>query len=418
MISLKRIGSALVVLLGLSAFVDAFFSFGESASRLVPYAFKGLLILLILAVIVYFLSQRVVPVQVNILFPLLFTILALMSTGVFYAKDPVNPTDLARVFLWILTFFAVYLLRQADCLDEGLLRLAVVCDVGWICLRILAFKLFHVWIGAETPFGPVGECSSMCYFLIWFVPLLLMLQTRHVFPLMLLIFFTMVSAFKRGALLGLILGFVAYYLLSRRTRRERWNPFQDLAKLLPILVLAGGGFLMFKEHITGHMADLSGGQGLGSGRQIFYQIILRRWMDFDWPDKLFGAGFFQVEPMLSLYYFSGVPAHSDWLETLYDEGLFGLGLLVLVHLLLIYMTLNAAGKRRAYAPAMAYAYVVFLLSGIYSTTFYSFDTTWFGVAMGYCLGTGVLEARRERESLRPPSEPSGAAAPLPSGAAP
>ncbi len=401
MVSLKRIGSSLIVLLGLSAFVDAFFSFGESASRLVPYAFKGLLILVILTVIFFFLSQRSVPIQVNLLFPVLLLVLALMTAGVFYARDPVNPTDLARVFLWILTLFAVYLLRQAGCLDEGLLRLTVLCDIGWICLRILAYKLFHLWIGAETPFGPTGECSSMCYFLVWFAPLLLMLQTRHVFSLMLLIFFTMVSAFKRGALLGFVLGFFVYYLLSRWVRRDQWNPFRDLTRLLPILGLAGLGFVLFKEHITEHMSDLSGVQGLGSGRQIFYQIILRRWMDFDWIDKLLGAGFFQVEPMLSLYYFSGVPAHSDWLETLYDEGLLGLVLLALIHLLLIYMVLKAAGKRRAYAPAMAYAYLVFFLSGIYSTTFYSFDTTWFGVTMGYCLGTGVLTARLERESPLP-----------------
>ena len=150
--SLRKIGSLLILLIGFNAFLDTFFTFerGNFTIRLVPYAFKFLQLFLMLVIIVYFLSQRAVKIKTEPLFLILLLFIGDMMVSIAYAGDTVNPTDLARMIFWVLAGFSVYFLRQADCLDEKVLFRAILFNLGWVCLRILAFKIFHVWIGAEV----------------------------------------------------------------------------------------------------------------------------------------------------------------------------------------------------------------------------------------------------------------------------
>jgi hypothetical protein len=403
---LRRIGSALVVLMGFNAFLDTFFSFerGNFTVRLVPYAFKSLQLFLMLTVILYFLAQRSFRIKIDPLFWLLFLLIGDMAVSMVYAQDTVNPTDLARMVFWVLAAFAVYLLRQADCLDEKILARMVLFNLFWVCLRILAYKILHIWIGAavrddETGgFDNDGVINNLGYSLVWLIPLFLLFKSKIRFPVLLIVLFSMVAAFKRGALLGLILGFLVYYFLNRRVPgQDKGSLASDLVRGLSVAGLGGAGFLAFKEHILARMEDIGGEKSLGSGRGIFYQIVLNHWERFVGMKKMIGAGFFQVMPMLGLYYENAIPAHSDWLETLYDQGIVGVAILALIHVTLIFRVLQAAFKRKEWGPQLAYSYVIFFLASVYSITLYTFDTTWFGVSLGFYLGTDVLMRKRAQE---------------------
>ncbi|HJT24741.1 MAG TPA: O-antigen ligase family protein, partial [bacterium] len=213
---------------------------------------------------------------------------------------------------------------------------------------------------------------------------------------------------------GLILGFLAYYFADWRVRgRSGKRLAQDLACALLILVLAAGGFFLFKDHILSRMSDVGGDKALGSGREIFYQIVLNHWLDFGVGHKIIGAGFYQVMPMLGLYYENAIPAHSDWLETLYDQGIIGVLILTTSHLLLVGRVFSSLKRRSPLAPSMAYSYVIFFLASVYSITLYNFDTLWFGVSLGYYLGTGepAVQGLPETARLRDKEEELGAAAP-------
>ncbi len=407
MVSVKKLGSALILLLGFNTFLDTFFSFerGNFTVRLAPYAFKSLQVALMLAIVLYFLGQRVRRIQIDPLFWLLLLLIGDMTVSIFYADDVVNPTDLARMIFWVLAGLAVYFLRQADCLDEKLLYRMVIFNFAWVCFRILAYKMLHIWIGAQVlddetgGFDNDGVINNLGYSLVWLVPLYLAFESKYRFPVLLTVFFSMVAAFKRGALMGLILGFLAYYILNRRVPNpDKGSLVRDLFRACLVLAMAGGAFLLFKDHILARMDDIGGDKSLGSGRGIFYQIVLDHWEGFIGVKKFIGAGFFQVMPMLGLYYENAIPAHSDWLETLYDQGILGVGLLALIHLWLIVRILQAVRSRAAWGPQFAYSYAIFFLASVYSITLYTFDTTWFGISIGYYLGTGVLEKRRLAET--------------------
>ncbi len=403
MVSLKRIGSTLILFLGLNAFVDTFFSFerGNFTVRLVPYAFKSFQLFLMTTVVVYFLGQRTLRIKVEPLFWLLFLFTGDIVVSTLYADDTVNPTDLARTVFWVLAALAVYFLRQADCLDEKLLYRMVVFNFFWVCLRITAYKLFNIWIGAEVNSDAIGEftkdgvVNNLGYSLVWLAPLYLAFESKHRFPILLAVFFSMLASFKRGALLGLIFGFLAYYVLNRRVKgRNRGSIVPDLLRASLILALAAGAFFLFKDYILYRMADIDGDKSFGSGRATFYQIVLDHWDNFVGTKKMIGAGFFQVMPMLGLYWEAAIPAHSDWLETLYDQGILGVSILASIHLLLLAKVWRAIQQRASYGPQLAYTYVIFFLTSVYSISLYSFDTAWFGVSLGYYLGTDVLEKRR------------------------
>jgi hypothetical protein len=413
MISLKKLGSALILLMGFNAFLDTFFSFerGNFTVRLVPYAFKSLQVFLMLAIVLYFLGQRVRPIKIDPIFWFLLLLIGDMMVSIFYADDVVNPTDLARMVFWVLAGLAVYFLRQVDCLNEKLLYRMVIFNFFWICFRVLAYKLFHFWIGAEVRddetggFDNDGVINNLGYSLVWLVPLLLTFESKYRFPVLLTVFFSMVAAFKRGALMGLILGFLPYYALNRRVPREDKSGLaQDLFRTCLILVMAGGAFLLFREHILARMEDIGGDKSLGSGRSIFYQIVLDHWDGFIGAKKLIGAGFFQVMPMLGLYYENAIPAHSDWLETLYDQGILGVSILGCIHIWLIVRIIQAVRNRDVWGPQFAYSYTIFFLASVYSITLYTFDTTWFGISIGYYLGTGVLEKRRPSKAAKTEGE--------------
>jgi hypothetical protein len=407
---LRRIGSVLIVLIGFNAFLDTFFSFerGNFTVRLVPYAFKSLQVLLMLMIVFYFLGQRALRIKIQPLFWLLGLLIGDMAVSVVYAQDTVNPTDLARMIFWVLAAFSAYLLRQADVLDEKVLFRMVAFNLGWVCLRILAYKLFHIWIGAEVRdeetggFDNDGVINNLGYSLVWLVPLFLLFESKIRFPVLLIVLFSMVAAFKRGALLGLVLGFLVYYFLNRRVPgREKGGLAFDLVRGLSVLGLGGAGFLAFKEHILARMEDVGGDKSLGSGRGIFYQIVLDHWERFIGMKKIIGAGFFQVMPMLGLYYENAIPAHSDWLETLYDQGIAGVAILALIHGTLAFKVLEAVVKKREWGPHLAYSYVIFFLASVYSITLYTFDTTWFGLSLGYYLGTDILSKRKRAQEPAP-----------------
>lgn len=407
MVSIKKLGSALLLLLGLNVFLDTFFSFerGNFTVRLVPYAFKSLQVALMLSIILYFLGQRVRAVKIDPLFWLLLLLIGDMTVSIFYADDVVNPTDLARMVFWVLAGLAVYFLKQADCLDEKMLYRMVLFNFAWVCFRILAYKLLGFWVGAHVMdsegngFDNDGVINNLGYSLVWLAPLYLAFESKYRFPVLLTVSFAMVAAFKRGALMGLILGFLAYYIFNRRVPNPHKSRLaSDLLRACLILAMAGGAFLLFKDHILARMDDIGGDKSLGSGRGIFYQIVLDHWDGFLGVKKFIGAGFFQVMPMLGLYYENAIPAHSDWLETLYDQGILGVSILACIHLWLIFRILQAFRNRSSWGPPFAYSYTIFFLASIYSITLYTFDTAWFGISLGYYLGTGVLERRLRMET--------------------
>jgi hypothetical protein len=62
---------------------------------------------------------------------------------------------------------------------------------------------------------------------------------------------------------------------------------------------------------------------------------------------------------------------------------------------------------------MAFTTIIFFLASVYSITLYTFDTSWFGVAVGYYLGTDALEKRKAQAKAVPESpldRPEGTAA--------
>ena len=399
MLSLRSIGSALILLMGSNAFVDTFFTFerGNFTVRLIPYAFKGLQVMLMLVVVLYFAGQKSVRDRIEPLFLILFLLLGDVMASVLYAQGIVNPTDLARLIFWLLAALAVYFLRQNGCLDEKVLWGAVVFSL--VCLRILSYKLLGLWIGAEVNpdetggFDEDGVVNNLGYSLVWLVPLFLSFESKFRLPVLLVVFFSMLASFKRGALVGLILGFLAYYFADWRVRGKGPKRLAlDLACAMLVVALAGAGFLLFQDHILERMSDVDGDKALGSGREIFYQIVLHHWLDFGGPRKIIGAGFYQVMPMLGLYYENAIPAHSDWLETLYDQGIIGTLILCAAHVALVTRVRSALRRRLPLAPSLAYSYVIFLLASVYSITLYNFDTLWFGISLGYYLGTpGLLK---------------------------
>ena len=95
----------------------------------------------------------------------------------------------------------------------------------------------------------------------------------------------------------------------------------------------------------------------GSGRMTFYRLIFDGWNNGNFLNQLFGFGFFEVPNYLKNAMGWEIYAHSDWLQLLYDHGVFG----VLIYLSLIISVISYYKITKIYRPDLYPLFVIILL---------------------------------------------------------
>lgn len=128
--------------------------------------------------------------------------------------------------------------------------------------------------------------------------------------------FFIVSAVKRGNIVAAV--FPVTILL--------WFQFQDSKKnatrLLFLIIAMVVGAYYLREYLSNsyyfqlRLEDTM--EGNSSGRDRIYAAAFNVWLDSDFFHLLFGNGFRAVTRTI------GTPAHSDWIEILVDNGVFGI----------------------------------------------------------------------------------------------
>jgi hypothetical protein len=124
----------------------------------------------------------------------------------------------------------------------------------------------------------------------------------------------------------------------------------------------------------------------GSGRSEFYSAIFEGWQRADLQNLLFGFGFYEVPDYLERVHGATIYAHSDWLELLYDHGLFG----VSIYLMLIGSTLSYIRSVKSVRPDLLPLFIMimtfWILRSIVSGVYINKDSMILFALLGFLLG--------------------------------
>lgn len=205
----------------------------------------------------------------------------------------------------------------------------------WMFLVFSVISLYYI----PRSIRDNGLFSSLNtgYYVIFSYPLVLLDNARwkKIIATVLLIIVVFLSL-KRGGIVAVVLGFSLYFLLSSNKHFVRKLVIAGVAVLLliytlPIINEYTNGTLMVRYEFTQNQGD-------EDGRASMYPIVWKSVWDSSLVHILVGHGHNGVVNDNVLH---GLSAHNDYLEFLYDYGVFGLVLLLVYQVRLFRITIRS-----------------------------------------------------------------------------
>lgn len=336
-------------------------------------------------------------------------LIAVIVLSLFYLIAKAVNRYIVIDFLMLLTILLILYEAAISIWKDMMLFLPFLVDVvTWPLLLMVFYDYFRQyslpeWFGKVTVVGLSLVCISSVpnllvhlrgsgysiftvYFCMAFLPLTFLCCTKKTILIFnIIVTLLMLISVKRAVLLIMIIGLTVYYLLNNinenASRKKIRNLLLFFAGLL-IIVFVG---LYIVNRLNLNIIDRLNSmmEDGGSGRTEIWQTVWRKFASSPFSEKLFGHGFhavyYRVMPM-------GVNrfAHNSWLETLYDYGIVGLGMIILLVLYLIVKTVKMIREKSAMAPVMSYTIVGML---IMATVSYFFEQS--AIILPFCMVWGI-----------------------------
>lgn len=203
--------------------------------------------------------------------------------------------------------------------------------------------------------------NTSAYYLLYFSPILFCFKKGWLRSLgFIIISIIILSAAKRGGFIALSLAVCVYFYINRVLIARQGN--KSVRSIIAILIifilgyfvmtkLAESDSLIFRRLLV---AQETGGNGrIDIFSQVLNMIFNSRFFYF-----LFGHGFNMVEVDSSFH----LSAHNDFLEMMYDYGIFLFIAYVVLHIMLIRQILIMCKQKSRYAAPMAYSYAIFFVN--------------------------------------------------------
>ncbi len=115
----------------------------------------------------------------------------------------------------------------------------------------------------------------------------------------------------------------------------------------------------------------------GSGRNIFWSIALKSWIDADIINQIFGYGMNGSMDIIEKNYGPRIWCHNDCLELLINSGLTGLFIYIIFIIILMKFLFSSHNKGASYSLIVSYLICSFLSGTIYQLDFMTYFCTGF-----------------------------------------
>lgn len=275
-----------------------------------------------------------------------------------------------RILYWVLGSLSFYYLYSNEYLKFSSLRKMLVYTV-------IIGSLFTIALMMDSK----EHQNASAYLLLWCLPILL--AFKQTLLLRITIFLAIVSIIltvKRGAILALVVSLIFYLIGVLKISKSSISAKFKIISFGSILIGFTSVVLFFIwDKLSSRLEDTG-----GSGRDIMYQALVDKYFGSDLQELIFGYGINSVQEFTRLLFRSsqdnvGVGAHSDWLQYMFDFGIFGIIFMILLHYHFVkLLRFNSKNKTNIY-PAILMSYCIFLLTTIYSFILNTPDAIFFGI---------------------------------------
>jgi O-antigen ligase len=125
----------------------------------------------------------------------------------------------------------------------------------------------------------------------------------------------------------------------------------------------------------------------GSGRSELYQGLLDKYINSELPELIFGYGINSVQQYSKELFGNnyngnlGVTAHSDWLQYMFDFGIFGIFFMIILHYHFLKLLFFNFKNKTTLLPPVSMSYIIFAFTTIYSFILNTPDAMFFGIVI-------------------------------------
>lgn len=261
-----------------------------------------------------------------------------------------------RIAYWVLGSLTFYYLFLHNLFGVSKLKIMLL-------LTIFIAGTFTIYLMRQSE----EHQNASAYLLLWCLPLLFYIKKSKLAQIAIILsVVAIMTTVKRGAIVALMVSLTAYFLAMFHLSERIISKF----KIFIISVSISGIIMLVLYAKWDLFSDRFADKG-GSGRDYLYSAILKNYLNGEVLEIVFGNGINSVERLTAVAVVKnpdsvGIAAHSDWLQFMYDFGLFGVVFMILFHRkFIILIIFHKKHKTDQFAILLA-TYAIFTLTTIYS----------------------------------------------------
>ena len=260
------------------------------------------------------------------------------------------------ISLW---FFVLFSIHQYSFSED---------DTNWFAILSVFYLIGALFLYSNMLYNDYRNPNrfyeiTIAYYLLCALPVAFSLQNKVIkYLAIVLVFIGGIMSFKRTIILTLAIVFLAYlFLYSNMKFLRKVLIILISALILVIVVVSFNNQLLSQIGAIWITRFFSEGAGIGA-RGVVYSNVLHLLADSPVSKLLLGHGYNAV----SAYSFSGLSAHNDFLEILFDYGIIAFFLYVYFIVLLIkdYRRMKRGNDRKAFP--MLVSIIVFVVPSLFS----------------------------------------------------
>ena len=266
-----------------------------------------------------------------------------------------------------IRYFAIGLPLLSFMVVQRFLRVHRAINILYGIVVLFFLLSYQYLINYNIVHAAASDTSSnnSSYFLLYLLPFLLCIEKKYLkWMLIFIVVIAVLSSFKRGGTIAVFASLLVYYYVNNIKLTG------GSSKILYLLLLLFTVFIVVSflnstdnliiEHLSERFINIKNDNG--SGRSETISEALLQFTNSDVISMLFGHGWNMVEQTLK----SGISAHNDFIECLYDFGIIGFILLLRVLFAAYKYLKSLIANRSIYAAPFAASCTIFMLNTMVS----------------------------------------------------
>ena len=289
-------------------------------NRLIPQLLSTLVVIISAPSFFKALRSKILSIKAFYVFSLL-TLVNLLVTLSSKGFSLYFMAEQFKIFVWIFPIYYLYDIFRH--LEQEEIR-------PWLKLYIYVFYLYLIIaIYQEYSFRATGNIEILTegqgvysggaiYFL---VPLIFAVFNKRVATYLWIIGFgiAVLTAKRTPLVLLLVFGAFQFKAMLKSLKSKDYV-------ILTFITFAGSTLLLaqyWEMLVERNAHDAEAGGTYGSGREVFYMIVLNGWLNSNWVEQFFGHGFGSVHELLLREYGMAISSHNGFLDCIYIYGTVG-----------------------------------------------------------------------------------------------